>query len=41
MPEKREKEVLQRVKADRNIVHAIEGRNANWISHIWHRNCLL
>jgi hypothetical protein len=33
-------EVLYRVK-DRNILHKIERRMANWIGHNWHRNCLL
>jgi hypothetical protein len=34
-------EVLHRVKEERNIVHAIKRRKANWIGHILHRNCLL
>jgi hypothetical protein len=34
-------EVLQRVKEERNIVHTIKRRKANWIGHISHRNCLL
>jgi hypothetical protein len=33
--------VLQRVKEERNIVHTIKRRNANWIGHILLRNCLL
>jgi len=41
MLEKRGKDVLQTVKDNRNILHGIEGTNANWIGHIWHRNCLL
>jgi hypothetical protein len=36
----RNEEVLQRVK-DRNILQTIKRRNANWIGHNWHRNCLL
>jgi hypothetical protein len=32
--------VLQRVK-ERNILHTIKRRKANWIGHILHRNCLL
>jgi hypothetical protein len=28
-------------KEQRNIVHEISKRKANWIGHIWHRNCLL
>jgi hypothetical protein len=37
----RNKEALRRVKGDRNIVHKIKGRKANWIGHILHRNRLL
>jgi hypothetical protein len=33
--------VLQRVTEDRNILHTMKRRKANWISHILHRNCLL
>jgi hypothetical protein len=34
-------EVLHRVKEERNIVHTIKRRKANWIGHILCRNCLL
>jgi hypothetical protein len=34
-------EVLHRLKEERNILHTIKGRKANWIGHILHRNCLL
>jgi hypothetical protein len=34
-------EVLLRVKEQRNILHEISKRNANWIGHILRRNCLL
>jgi hypothetical protein len=34
-------EVLHRVKEDRNILHTIKRRKANWIGHILCRNCLL
>jgi hypothetical protein len=34
-------EVLQRVKEERNIVHKIKRRKANWNGQILHRNCLL
>jgi hypothetical protein len=34
-------EVLLRVKEQRNILHEISKRKANWISHILRRNCLL
>jgi hypothetical protein len=37
----RNEEVLHRVKEQRNIVHTIKRRKANWIGHILHRNCLL
>jgi hypothetical protein len=37
----RNKEVLLRVKEQRNIVHEISKRKANWIGHILSRNCLL
>jgi hypothetical protein len=36
----RNEEVLQRFK-ERNILHAINRRKANWISHMLCRNCLL
>ena len=37
----RNEEVLLRVKEQRNILHEIRKRKANWIGHILHRNCLL
>jgi hypothetical protein len=37
----RNEEVLHRVKEDRNIVHTINRRTANWIGLILRRNCLL
>jgi hypothetical protein len=36
-----DEEALHRVKEDRNILHTIKRRKANWIGHIWRRNCLL
>jgi hypothetical protein len=33
--------VLHRGKEERNIVHAIKRRKANWIGHVLRRNCLL
>jgi hypothetical protein len=36
-----EKEVLLTVKEQRNIIHEISKRKANWIGHILCRNCLL
>jgi hypothetical protein len=37
----RNEEVLLRVKEQRNIVHEICIRKANWSGHILRRNCLL
>jgi len=37
----RNEEVLLRVKKQRNILHEISRRKANWIGHILRRNCLL
>jgi len=37
----RNEEVLLRVKEQRNILHVINKRKANWIGHILRRNCLL
>ena len=37
----RNKDVLQRVKEERNILHTINRRNAKKIGHILRRNCLL
>jgi hypothetical protein len=37
----RNKDVLFRVKEQRNILHEIRKREANWIGHILRRNCLL
>jgi hypothetical protein len=34
-------EVLQRVKEERNILHTIKRRKANWTGHTLRRNCLL
>jgi hypothetical protein len=34
-------DVLLRVKEQRNILHEIRKRKANWIGHVLHRNCLL
>jgi hypothetical protein len=35
----RNEEVLRRVKEQRNILHEISKRKANWIGHILCRNC--
>jgi hypothetical protein len=37
----RNEKVLLRVKEQRNILHEISKRKANWIGHILCRNCLL
>ena len=37
----RNEEVLLRVKEQRNILHEIRKRKANWTGHILRRNCLL
>jgi hypothetical protein len=37
----RNEEVLLTVKEQRNILHEISKRKANWIGHILRRNCLL
>jgi len=37
----RNEDVLLRVKEQRNILHEIRKRKANWIGHIFSRNCLL
>jgi hypothetical protein len=36
----RNEEVLHGAKKDRNILHKIKSRNANWIGYILRRNCL-
>jgi hypothetical protein len=33
--------VLHRIKEERNILHRVRQRKANWIGHILLRNCLL
>ena len=37
----RNNEVLLRIKEQRNILHEIRKRKANWIDQILRRNCLL
>jgi hypothetical protein len=37
----RNKYVLLKIKEQRNILHEIRKRKANWIGHILRRNCLL
>jgi hypothetical protein len=34
-------EVLHRVKEERNILHTVKRRKANWMGHILRGNCLL
>ena len=35
------RDILCRVKEGRNVLHTKKGTEANWIGHIWLRNCLL
>jgi hypothetical protein len=37
----RNEDVLLRVQEQRNVLHEISKRKANWIGHILRRNCLL
>jgi hypothetical protein len=37
----KDEEVLFRVKEQRNVLHEIYKRKADWIGHILRRNCLL
>jgi hypothetical protein len=37
----RNEDVLLRVQEQRNILHEISKREANWIGHILRRNCIL
>jgi hypothetical protein len=37
----RNEDVLLRVKEQRNILHEIRKRKANWIGHVLRRNCIL
>jgi len=37
----RNEEALRTVKEQRNILHEVSKRKANWIGHILHRNCLV
>jgi len=37
----RNEQVLLIAKEQRNILHEIRKRNANWVGHILRRNCLL
>jgi hypothetical protein len=34
----RNRQVLHRVKKERNILQTIKGWKANWIGHIWSKN---
>jgi hypothetical protein len=37
----RHEAALHRVKEERNILHTVKRRKANWIGHILCKNCLL
>jgi hypothetical protein len=36
----RNKEILCRVKEERNIIHTVKSRKVDWIGHILRKNCL-
>jgi hypothetical protein len=36
----RNDKVLHRVKEERNTLHTVKRRKANWFGHFLHRNCL-
>ena len=36
----RNEEVLHRIKEERNTLHTVKRRKANWIGYILRRNCL-
>jgi hypothetical protein len=36
-----ENEIIHGVKAERNLLHTINRRKADWIGHVMHRNSLL
>jgi hypothetical protein len=35
------KDVLRRVKKDRNMLRTVNGREGNWIGHMLNRSCLI
>ena len=37
----RNEEVLLRVKEERNIIHTVKRRKADWIGHVLRKNCVL
>jgi hypothetical protein len=37
----RNEEVLHRDQGERNILHTVNRRKANWIGFSWHGNCIL
>jgi hypothetical protein len=37
----RNEKVLHRVKEERNILHTIKRRKANWTGHVFRTNCIL
>jgi hypothetical protein len=37
----RNEEILQRVEKERNILQTIKGKKADWIGHVFRRNCLI
>jgi hypothetical protein len=37
----KDEEILHRVKEERNILHTVKQRKANWTGHVFCRNCFL
>jgi hypothetical protein len=37
----RNEEILHGIREERNILHTVKRRKANWIGHILRMNCLL
>ena len=40
-PSCKRRRIVPRVNEERNVLHTIKRRKANWFGHILHRNCLL
>ena len=37
----RNEEVARKIREERNVLHTIRRKKADWIGHIFNRNCLL
>jgi hypothetical protein len=35
----RNEEVVHKVKEQRNVLHTVNRRKANWMGYIYHKNC--